>query len=1248
VRISGENATGLERGELGESNGSARNRGIGTLIRRHWWLVLFIGGDLLLAEWIREPRLAVAAPAVVAWLVVALELGRRRGIGYLAAVMLAAASVTLGAAQYQLDRIGTRWPAVREERITTAADRWLRQLKYARGLVERVVSGAARAEPLGRAVAFDRLDRLVRRERLEVGVVVLEADGTPTAWAGRFRLAPVAQGDSIDFRASPYYAVIEARRHLDNDRTAVASLLLAADSTVADQGRSLARRFEERFGIGVDVLPRGVAPDTSDVFDYLEPTADGGVRLLFSVQLRPPTQAAAHERAFRASALRLVAIAALGLVVALLVAPPGIARFGLAAVPVVVALRAPLGDAIDVPAFFSSRTFFHQLLGPASQAAGPLMMLSAMVAMAAFVWLGRPGIRRWWGAPVAVLLLVAAPYLVSVLGRGVQVPVDGVSAELWIVWQLVVFLVASAILLPAAALLPRRQNGSPVPVVIGASIAAAAAVIGLLIWNARHGWPDWYPLLWAVALGFVIWPGRRAATVAGIGVAVGCAASLMVWGAEIEGRVNAGRADLAALGARADPIAVPLLDAFIDRVDAGAAPRNASELFALWRSSPLSRQAFPVTLGLWTTTGDPRAELRLDDLDLPDSLVARSIREFPVELDRTIVPVQRIPSVHYLAVVRLDPATVLTIGLGPRSSLVPQARLGRLLDPVPPNQPLYRLTLSPTGSLEQPREGASLWSRERWAARGSRTVAMGDGARDVNGVVELGQPRGLLVRGALLVVLDLLVLFALGGLAAWLAAGRVERPRWWPEWRAFRTRIAVALGLFFLLPAAGFAVINIAELANDGRSRRDLMIAQTLRDAAPGGVLPTAGVIQLDRALEILSERVDANLALYQDGRLTGSNGGGVFEDFGVISPLIDPAVFHRVHLDAEPGAVSDGPSAIVPTRIGVRAVRLPTGDAAMLASPQSTGDPDITRQQYDLAYVLALAVVVGLIAAGIGAQFSARALTRPASELREAALAFGRGEPLPETKSDPTTEFEPVFAAIKKMAADVRATQEAQERAARVLAWGEMANQIAHEIKNPLTPMRLGMQHLQRVHRDGRPLGPTLDETARRILGEIDRLDTIARAFSRFAAPAEGRPAPGPTPLGEVAREVVALYGLAPDAGGVSLVVERDALVLAHRDELKETLVNLLENSRNADARSVVVRISGPVLTVEDDGCGITPDELARIFEPRFSTTTSGSGLGLAIVKRLVEGWRAGIDVTSEVGRGTTVTIRFEQPASQ
>jgi signal transduction histidine kinase len=215
--------------------------------------------------------------------------------------------------------------------------------------------------------------------------------------------------------------------------------------------------------------------------------------------------------------------------------------------------------------------------------------------------------------------------------------------------------------------------------------------------------------------------------------------------------------------------------------------------------------------------------------------------------------------------------------------------------------------------------------------------------------------------------------------------------------------------------------------------------------------------------------------------------------------------------------------------------------------------------------------------------------------------------------------------------------------RAERVLAWGEMARQVAHEIKNPLTPMRLGMQHLRRVYRD-RPeeFDRTLDETAERILAEIDRLDTIARAFSRFAAPAALDQPLDRINLSVAVGEVVQLYRLAEEECEVRLTAVPDATGAARSDEVKEVVVNLLENARNAGATIVEVSVGPGLIRVADNGSGIPPDLVPRVFEPRFSTTTSGSGLGLAIVRRLAEGWGGRVELESREGGGTVVTVQL------
>ena len=216
--------------------------------------------------------------------------------------------------------------------------------------------------------------------------------------------------------------------------------------------------------------------------------------------------------------------------------------------------------------------------------------------------------------------------------------------------------------------------------------------------------------------------------------------------------------------------------------------------------------------------------------------------------------------------------------------------------------------------------------------------------------------------------------------------------------------------------------------------------------------------------------------------------------------------------------------------------------------------------------------------------------------------------------------------------------------RAARVVAWGEMARQVAHEIKNPLTPMRLGLQHLRRVQADGHAdLPRVLDETVSRLLAEIDRLDLIARSFARYGSPPEDRAAPLETiALREVVEELAGLFALTTAEPRLVIRGGEGIMVLARREELIQVLLNLLDNARHAGARVVTLTLGDAMLEVRDDGGGIAAEQLPRIFEPSFSTTTSGTGLGLAIVRRLVDGWSGTIAAESGPGQGAVFTIRF------
>jgi two-component system, NtrC family, nitrogen regulation sensor histidine kinase NtrY len=229
--------------------------------------------------------------------------------------------------------------------------------------------------------------------------------------------------------------------------------------------------------------------------------------------------------------------------------------------------------------------------------------------------------------------------------------------------------------------------------------------------------------------------------------------------------------------------------------------------------------------------------------------------------------------------------------------------------------------------------------------------------------------------------------------------------------------------------------------------------------------------------------------------------------------------------------------------------------------------------------------------------------------------------------------------------------------RAERVLAWGQMARQVAHEVKNPLTPIKLSIQHVRRAWEDRHPdFEAILVRNADAMLSEIERLAAIAQSFSRFGAPGQNVAPLAEVSVAEVVDEVMALYG-----GAVARVrFEQDVepglpSVVARSAELKEVLVNLLENARNAgrDGTRVTIRArrgsqGTVVVSVVDDGSGIPPDVLPRIFEPHFSTRSTGTGLGLAIVQRLVASWGGSVSVASVHGVGTTVSVTMRSWAER
>lgn len=219
-----------------------------------------------------------------------------------------------------------------------------------------------------------------------------------------------------------------------------------------------------------------------------------------------------------------------------------------------------------------------------------------------------------------------------------------------------------------------------------------------------------------------------------------------------------------------------------------------------------------------------------------------------------------------------------------------------------------------------------------------------------------------------------------------------------------------------------------------------------------------------------------------------------------------------------------------------------------------------------------------------------------------------------------------------------------------RESAWREMARQVAHEIKNPLTPMKLSVQLLERAHRNGDPdFGERFANTSRTLIEQIDSLSSIASEFSQFARMPEGR-----TEIVNLNERIVQSVELFKNTTNTKITFTapagRTVTILADNERMLQVFNNLIKNAIQAIPKKRKGQINitlryfkgRAVVEVQDNGIGITPETEAKLFQPNFTTKTSGTGLGLAIVKNIVEEAGGAIWFYSKPGKGTSFFVSF------
>jgi two-component system, NtrC family, nitrogen regulation sensor histidine kinase NtrY len=317
---------------------------------------------------------------------------------------------------------------------------------------------------------------------------------------------------------------------------------------------------------------------------------------------------------------------------------------------------------------------------------------------------------------------------------------------------------------------------------------------------------------------------------------------------------------------------------------------------------------------------------------------------------------------------------------------------------------------------------------------------------------------------------------------------------------------------------------------------------------------------------------------------------------------------------------------------------------------------------------VLAVAIVLFGLAA-VASRGLARELARPIQELVAVADSMGRGEPLPAPADRSVREVEAVDHALREAAEQLGRARERAVAAERLRVWGEMARRVAHEMKNPLTPLRLAAYRLGRTvagptGRGGGGLpseGPTalavMGELAQVIDEEVGRLEELAAQFSML-----GRPPEGPATAVDLADMLRTLLDTdVPSRVTVKLDAPADLPPIdGHYDLLLRAFRNIVRNAVEAMEAVPEPRLhvalqaadgtAGAPRWVEvqitDNGGGLPSEEADRIFEPDFTTKTRGTGLGLALVRQAVEGDGGSIEAENR-GKGARFVVRLPRPGS-
>lgn len=319
----------------------------------------------------------------------------------------------------------------------------------------------------------------------------------------------------------------------------------------------------------------------------------------------------------------------------------------------------------------------------------------------------------------------------------------------------------------------------------------------------------------------------------------------------------------------------------------------------------------------------------------------------------------------------------------------------------------------------------------------------------------------------------------------------------------------------------------------------------------------------------------------------------------------------------------------------------------AILQIQYEDTDSFINKEMQEILIRIGVVALIVFITAIFLAYILARYITLRLKDIEEKIkeTQLDRRNKKVDTKSLPT-ELLTLVSAYNSMIDELEESAAQLAQNEREAAWREMAKQVAHEIKNPLTPMRLTVQSFERRFDPEDPeINNKIKEYSSTLIQQIDTMSSIASAFSNFAdMPAQQSETLNVPKVIKLALDIFRERNIA--------FAKADQEILANfdRTQLIRVVTNLVKNAiqatKNTEDPKILVDVqtigSDVQITVSDNGIGITEENKSKIFEPKFTTKTSGMGLGLAMVKNIMETYNGNITFTSQEGKGTLFTVTF------